>query len=150
MPGQPASGATSPVAEPQPPKLPHPSSTPRLHKSGRQRRGRAIYRQSAGVDLHRWEVEVTPLEDTTFRGRSLTGGRLKPRATFEVRAAFYGAGAPEFGGQPNVRLIRETHTEDEELALAIAKTAEAVLRSGTRELDLVVLAKDVELRRAGR
>jgi len=146
MPGQPVGCA---VADPQPPKLPHPSSSPRLHKSGRQNRGRPIYRQSAGVDLQRWEIEVTPLEDTTFRGRSLTGGRLKPRATFEVRAAFYGAGAPEFGSQPNTRLIRETHTEDEELALAIARTAEAVLRSGNRELDLVALAKDVEERRAG-
>jgi hypothetical protein len=133
----------------RPPKLPDPATTPRLTKSGRQERDRPVYSQKGGEGTNAWEVEVTPLVDTTHVGRDLSGGRLKPRAVFEVRAAFYGTGLAEFGSQPNTRLIPHTHTEDEELALAIARTLEAALRSGSRELDIVAISRDVERRRAG-
>ncbi|HWW67197.1 MAG TPA: hypothetical protein VNY83_04380 [Solirubrobacterales bacterium] len=135
------------MADPRPPKLPDPAATPRLTKTGRQERDRPIYRQKGGEGFGAWEVEVTPLVGTTHIGRALTGGRLKPRAVFEVRAAYYGPGLPEFGSQPNTRMIPHTHTEDEELALAIARTLETALRSGKRELDIVGIARDVERRR---
>lgn len=137
------------MTDPRPPRLPDPATTPRRTKTGRQERDRPIYSQHGGVQLTGWEVEVTPLLDTTHKGKDLSGGRLKPRAVFEIRAAFYGTGLPEFGSQPNTRLIPTTHTEDEQLALAIARTVEAALRSGSREIDIVALAKDVERRRAG-
>lgn len=135
------------MAEPRPPRLPDPASTPRLHKTGRQERDRPVYSQKGGEGFNAWEVEVTPLVGTTHRGRSLAGGRLKPRAVFEVRAAYYGPGLPEFGSQPNTRLVPHTHTEDEELALAIARALEAALRVGRRELDVTQVARDVERRR---
>ena len=135
------------MSEPRPPKLPDPASTPRRTKSGRQERDRTIYSQRGGEGFGRWEVEVTPLVDTTIRGRDLSGGRLKPRAVFEVRAAYYGTGLPEFGSQPNTRLIPTTHAEEEELALAIARALESVLRHGGREIDIVQLERDVERRR---
>jgi hypothetical protein len=136
------------VADPRPPKLPDPASTPRLHKTGRQERDRPVYSQRGGEGFNAWEVDVTPLVGTTHVGRGIDSGRLKPRAVFEVRAAYYGTGLPEFGSQPNTRMIPHTHTEDEELALAIARTLEAALRSGKRELDIVQVARDVERRRA--
>jgi hypothetical protein len=92
-------------------------------------------------------VEVTPLRDTTFIGRGIDSGRQRPRAVFEVRAAYYGTGLPAFGSQPNTRLIPHTHTEDQELALAIARTLEGALRSGKRDLDIVLIARAVEQKR---
>ena len=135
------------MSKPTPPKRPHPSSTGRMTKSGRQERDRPVCRANGGEGLGSWEVEVTPLTGATNVGRGLDSGRLKPRALFEVRAAFYGPGLPEFGSQPNTRLIPHTHTEDEELALAIARTLEHLLRGGRREVDIVQLAKDVERNR---
>jgi hypothetical protein len=137
------------MAEPTPPKLPDPASKPRLTKSGKQLREKPIYRQAGGVDLEQWEVEVTPLTGASSVGRGIDAGRLKPRALFEVRAAYYGPGLPEFGSQPNTRLIPHTHTEDEELAQAIARALTEQLRGGRREIDIVELARDVERRRAG-
>ncbi len=136
------------MAEPRPPRLPDPASKPRLTKTGRQLRDRPVYRQSGGEGFGAWEVEVTPLLGATHTGRGIDSPRLKPRATFEVRAAYYGPGLREFGSQPNTRLIPHTHTEDEELALAIARALEAQLRGGKRELDVVAIARDVERRRA--
>lgn len=139
------------MAEPTPPKLPPPSSSPRLTKSGRQERAKAIYAQSGGEkeNFTQWEVEVTPLLATTATGRGIDSGRLRPRALFEVRAAYYGPGLPAFGSQPNTRLIPHTHTEDEELALAIARKVEAILRSGKREgIEINAISRDVERRRA--
>lgn len=139
------------MAEPTPPRLPHPSSSPRLTKSGRQERDKPIYSQRGGEkeNFTQWEVEVTPLRDTTATGRGLDSGRQRPRALFEVRAAYYGPGLPAFGSQPNTRLIPHTHTEDEELALAIARTLESILRAGNREgIDINVITRDVERHRA--
>jgi hypothetical protein len=136
-------------AKREPAKLADPSSKPRQTKSGKQVRDRPIYAEAGGskADLTSWEVEVTPLRSTTNLGRAVTGGRLKPQALFEVRAGYYGPGLPEFGSQPNTRLIPHTHTNDEELALAIARTVTHILRAGTRELDIVAIAKDVERNR---
>lgn len=130
-------------------KLSHPSTTPRKGKTGRQTRERAIYFQTGGSreDFTQWEVGVTPLRDTTHTGRALTGGRLKPRAVFEVRAGYYGPGLPEFGRQPNTRLIPTTHTEDSELALSIARRVEGLLRRGERDFDFMGLAREIEERR---
>lgn len=131
--------------------LSHPSTSPRKHKTASQQREKPIYHQTAGSreDFTQWEVTVTPLRDTTHVGRALTGGRLKPRATFEVRAAYYGPGLPEFGSQPNTRLIPHTHAEDSELALAIARRVEGLLRKGERDFDFMGLARDIEERREG-
>lgn len=138
------------MAEPTPPKLPDPASKPRLTKSGRQERDRPVYSQKGGEGFGAWEVEVTPLVDTTHIGRNLLGGRLKPRAVFEVRCMYYGTGDPAFGSQPNTRIVPHTHCENEELALAIARTVESILRSGQREgIDINVISRDVERRRAG-
>lgn len=135
------------MADSSPPKLPDPASKARLTKTGRQERDRPIYSQRGGEGLTAWEVEVTPLLGTTHIGRGIDTGRLKPRAVFEVRAGYYGPGLPEFGSQPNTRMIPHTHTEEEELALAIARALEAQLRTGKRELDIVAIARDVERRR---
>jgi hypothetical protein len=138
----------SAVTSPTPPKLPHPSSTPRIQRTGSQERDRPIYRQWGGEELSYWEVEVTPLSGGTIRGRDVEGGRQKPRAIFEVRALFYGRGLPEFGSLPNTRLVPQIRIEEAELALAIARVLEAGLRKGVREIDIVAVAKDVERRRA--
>lgn len=133
----------------EPPKLPHPSTTPRIHASGRQQRDRPIYRQHGGEGKGQWEVEVTPLRDTTHVGRGIDAGRIKPRAVFEVRAAYFGPGLAEFDeARPLARVVPTTHTEDEELALAIARTFELLLRRGERDLNLVQICEDVERRRA--
>lgn len=133
------------MSDPRPPKLPDAASTPRLTKTGRQERDRPIFSQSGGSreDFTQWEVEVTPLLNTTHVGRGIDAGRLKPRAVFEIRAAYYGPGLPQFGAQPNTRLIPTTHTEDQELALAIARALEEMLRAGRREIDIVALGRDI-------
>lgn len=136
------------MTDPRPPKLPHPASTGRLAKTGRQERDRPIYSQKGGEGYGAWEVEVTPLVATTHIGRGIDSGRLKPRAVFEIRAAYYGPGLPEFGSQPNTRMIPHTHTESDELALAIARAIESQLRAGKRDLDVPAIARDVERRRA--
>lgn len=137
------------MTEPSLPSLPHPSAGARLHKSGRQDRDRPILHEQGGERFGRWEVDVTPLVETTIAGRGIDSGRLRPRAVFEVRAAYYGEGLPAFGRQPNTRLIPTTHTEDEELALAIGRALVESLRSGNREIEIVAFANDVERRRAG-
>lgn len=136
------------MADPRPPKLPDPASSARLTKTGKQERDRPVYAEKGGEDFNAWEVEVTPLVGTTHTGRGIDAARIKPRATFEVRAAYYGPGLPEFGSQPNTRLIPHTHTEDEELAVAIARTLAHLLRAGKRELDIVQVSLDVERNRA--
>lgn len=130
------------------PKLPDPASKPRLTKTGRQVRERPIFAEAGGEGLSQWEVEVTPLRGASNIGRGFDSGRQKPRALFEIRAAYYGPGLPEFGSQPNTRLIPHTHTEDEELATAIARTLVSLLRGGKRELDIVQIARDVERNRS--
>lgn len=132
---------------PAPAKLADPASTPRLPDRGSRERDRVIFREAGGEGLGQWEVEVTPLLGATQTGRSVTGGRQKPRATFEVRAAYFGTGLAEFGSQPNTRLIPHAHTEDEELAMAIARVLVEALRSGNRDLNIVTIGKDVERRR---
>jgi hypothetical protein len=136
------------MTEPTPPKLPHPSSSPRVPGSGDRERERPIFSESGGEGYGQWEVDVTPLRGATNVGRGIDSGRLRPRALFEVRAAYYGVGPAVFGSQPNSRQIPHTHTEDEELALEIARTLEGALRSGNRELDILEVAKEVERRRA--
>jgi hypothetical protein len=135
------------MTEQRPPKLPEPATTPRLTKTGRQQRDRPIYRQQGGEGMAAWEVEVTPLVETTHIGRDLSGGWVKPRAVFEVRALYYGTGLPAFGSQPNTRLVPHTHTEDDELAVAIARRFEELLRAGKRDLDFLQIAREMERRR---
>jgi hypothetical protein len=110
-------------------------------------REKPVFAEAGGEGLGQWEVEVTPLRGVTNIGRGILSGRLKPRALFEVRAAFYGTGLPEFGSQPNTRLVPHTHTEDEELARAVARTVAGLLKSGKRDVDLVTISRDVERRR---
>lgn len=136
------------MTEPSPPKLPHPASTARRTKTGKQQRDRPIFKESGGEGLNAWEVEVTPLSGATNVGRGIGSGRLKPRALFEVRAAYYGPGLPEFGSQPNTRMIPHTHTEDAELAVAIAYRLAELLRRGDRDLDVVAISREVERRKA--
>lgn len=132
------------MTKPSPPQLPHPASTARQTKTGKQDRDRPTFSESGGEGFNQWEVEVTPLTGATNMGRGIDSGRLKPRALFEVRAAYYGPGLPEFGSQPNTRMIPHTHTEDGELATAIARRLAELLRRGDRELDIVAIAKEVE------
>ena len=73
--------------------------------------------------------------------------QVKRGVLFEIRAAYYGPGLPEFGSQPNTRLIPHTHTEDHELAVAIARALEEQLRAGAREIDILAVALDIERRR---
>ena len=136
------------MADARPPKLPDPASKPRLTKSGRQERERPTYSRSGGEGFGAWEVEVTPLTNTSSTGRGIDAlEQVKRGVLFEVRAAYYGPGLPEFGSQPNTRLIPHTHTEDHELALAIARALEEQLRAGEREIDILAIARDIERRR---
>lgn len=152
------------MSDRQPPRLPDPSSSARITASGRQDRGRPIFREGAGSteDFTFWEVEVTPLVATSTTGRDVnpahglaTPAQLRDRVVFEVRAVSYGTGPvihtgnEVLGGKPNTRLVRETHTEDVELARAIAAACVEVLRTGGRDVDLVAIVKDVEARRRG-
>lgn len=133
------------------PNLSDPASKPRHAKTGRQERDKPIFAEQSEVptsSLLYWEVEVTPLVDTTATGRGLDSGLQRPRATFEVRALYYGTGLPEFGSQPNTRLVPQSWEEDEELALAIARRWAELLRGGARDLDLLEVANDVKARRA--
>lgn len=146
---------------PKPVRLSDPSTTPIIGKTGRQERGRPIFARSAGSseDKTQWEVEVTPLVDTTISGRDVNPAArtedqgpapTRPRAVFEVRAAYFGTGIPEFGSIPGERKIDHTYTDDVELAQAIARGAVDVLaRGGGDRFDLIELARDVERRRAG-
>jgi hypothetical protein len=147
---------------PGPIHLPDPSSTPIIGRTGRQERDRPIFARTAGSteDRTQWEVEVTPLVDTTNTGRDVNPAArteeqgpapAPPRALFEVRAAYFGIGIPEFGfggrGQFE-RKIDHTCTYDVELALAIARAAVEILAAGGGDrLDLIELARDVERRR---
>jgi hypothetical protein len=133
------------VSKSRPPKLPDPASSPRLTKTGRQTRDRPIYREHGGEDFGQWEVEVTPLVGASSTGRGIDAPeQIKRGVLFEVRAAFYGPGLPQFGSQPNTRMVPHTHTEDQELAVAIARTLTGQLRAGKREIDITQVARDVE------
>lgn len=146
---------------PKPVKLSDPGSTPIVGKTGRQERGRPIFRHQGGGTMEektQWEVEVTPLVDATLtRGRDLNPAAKKdgpawtpPRAVFEVRAAWFGTGLPAFGSIPDSRRVASTHVDDAELATAIARAAVDNLRTFPKDrFDLIALAKDVERRRAG-
>lgn len=136
---------------PPKPKLADPASTPRVQKTGHQERDKPIFEQRAEretTDPLYWEVEVTPLVGATSTGRGFDSGRSKPRATFEVRALYYGEGLPEFGSQPGTRLVPQSWEEDEELALAIARRWAEILSSGRRPpyAELQSAAKEVAAR----
>lgn len=131
------------MTKPERQRLSHPATTPRLTKTGAQVRDRPIFSESGGEGLTQWEVEVTPLRGATNVGRGVDSGRQKPRALFEIRAAYYGKGLPEFGSQPNTRLVPHTHTEDQELAMAIARRFAELLRGGYRDFDFMRVAEDV-------
>lgn len=135
------------MSNPERPQLPHPSASARHTKSGAQDRDRPVYSESGGEGLGAWEVEVTPLVATTSTGKGLDSGRQRPRAIFEVRAAFYGTGAAVFGSMPNVRRIPTSWEEEEELALAIARRLTEMLRAGNREIDILEVGREVKRRR---
>jgi hypothetical protein len=153
------------MSERRPPRLPAPDSSSRVTANGRQERGRPTLHQTAGSkeDLTQWEVTVTPLLATSIDGHDVnavarTDGEpapVRPRAIFEVRAAFYGRGqvfqtpdGQRFGGVPGTRRVEETHTADADLAHAIARATIAALRVGGRDLDFLRLAGEVERGRA--
>lgn len=138
------------MAKPERPKLADPASTARVQATRAQTRGKPIYEERSQLptsDLSYWEVEVTPLEGATSTGRGFDAGLQKPRAIFEVRALYYGTGLPEFGSQPNTRLVPQSWEEDEELALEMARRIAELLRQGTRELDILAIGRDVKRRR---
>jgi hypothetical protein len=115
-----------------------PSATPRVGFAGEATRGTPIFEDSSSAPP--WQVQVVPLEYVTVVGRSLTGGRPRPRATFEVRVEFEGDGLEDF--EPvdgKVRRIEQWHTEDLERARAVAIAAAELLRAG-RDVVLVQLA----------
>jgi len=141
------------TAPPARPNLADPASQPRHSLTGRQERGKPVFAESAGVstsDLAYWEVEVTPLEAASNAGRNVgtPAEAMKRGVVFEVRALYYGTGLPEFGSQPNTRLVPQTWEEDLSLAIAVAKRFADLLRSGAREgLDLLQLAAEMKARR---
>lgn len=142
-------------------KLSDPSTTPIIGKTGRQERGKPIFARSAGSteDKTQWEIEVTPLVDTTIEGRDVNAAArtedqgpapTRPRAVFEIRAAWYGTtpAIPGFTIVDGERRVQLTHTGDVELAQAIARAAVDVLAPGDRDhFDLIEIARDVERRR---
>lgn len=140
---------------PKPVRLPDPSTTPIVGRTGRQERGKPIFSRGGGSteDRTQWEVEVTPLVDTTITGRDVNPAArteadgpapTPPRAVFEVRAAYYGIGIAPWR-VPGTRRADHTHTDDVELAQAIARAAVDVLQTGDRDrFDLIELARDVE------
>jgi hypothetical protein len=132
------------------PRIADAATTPRNPRTGNLTRERPTYSQGAGSreDFTQWEVTVTPLRGMTTKGRGFDSGRHRPQVTFEVRGAWYGPGLPEFGSQPNTRMAPVTYTEDSELAMAIARAIESVLRAGKRDLDFFAIARDVETGRA--
>jgi hypothetical protein len=132
----------------RPPKLPDPASKPRLTKTGRQQRERPIYQESGGEGFGAWEVEVTPISGASSTGRGIDAPeQVKRGVLFEVRAAYYGPGNPAFGSKPNTRIVPHTHTEDQELARAIAIILTEALRAGKRELDIGKISREAELKR---
>jgi hypothetical protein len=133
---------------PPKPKLADPASTARVQATGHQERDKPVFEQRSDRptdDTLFWEVEVTPLVGATATGRGFDSGLSKPRATFEVRALYYGTGLPEFGSQPGTRLVPQSWEEDEELALAIARKWAEILSSGRRPpyAELQSAAKEV-------
>lgn len=142
------------MAEPPPsrPSLAEPSAQPRHAKTGRQERDRPIFEQHSELptsSLQYWEVEVTPLVGVSATGRGFDAEeQVKRGVQFEVRALFYGPGLPEFGSQPNTRLVPQVWEDDRELALAIGRKWADLLRGGEREADLLEVAKDVKADRA--
>lgn len=127
--------------EPTRPKLPHPSAPPIKPDVGDRHRGHVIYERRGGEGKLAWEVEVTPLENTTSQGKPLDAGgqgavdlsRLKPRAIFEVRAMFRGPGGSAFGRRPDVRRAPQVRVEELELATAMARAIAEQLQHGKRD-----------------
>lgn len=106
-----------------------PASTPRIGHGGDTERLRPIFR----VDQYGRKVEVTPLGGgAAGEGRALNGGGEGNRTTFEVRAEFKGPALPGFEASRAQRVTRvETwNTRDRDLALAVARRADELLRAG--------------------
>lgn len=136
------------------PKLSDPATPPRHHKTGRQDRAKPIFAAKSELpssSLLYWEVEVTPLVGASSTGRGFDAEeQLKRGVQFEVRALYYGTGLPEFGSQPNTRLVPQIWEDDRDLAVSIARRWTELIRSGLhRDLDLLVVANDVKGQRAG-
>jgi hypothetical protein len=123
------------------PRLSDPATTPRIGFAGSIERDRPVFEVKGGQRPQDWSVTVTPLVGAGGLGAQLGGGRLKPRAIFEVRATYVGAGLPEFGAAPATRRIETYQTEDVELARAIATEAVELIRAGERDILLNVLAE---------
>jgi hypothetical protein len=118
-----------------------PAATPRVGFAGEATRAKAIFEVKS--EAPPWKVEVVPLENVTSIGRSLTGGRLRPRAIFEVRVEFEGEGLDEFEPYPGkVKRVETWTTEGLERAKAVAGAAIGELKAG-REPVLVSLAQKV-------
>ena len=129
------------------PRLSAPETTPRIGKSGDIAREKAVFAEQGGEGPGRFDVKVTPLRGAGGLGAQLGGGRLKPRAIFEVRAEYRGFGLPEFGRQPGTLRIETYQTEQEEKALVLARQVVARLRAGERDILLNRMAEDLERRR---
>jgi len=127
--------------KPPKPRLSDPSTTPRFGFGGSIERDRPVFEEKGGDPKEPWSVTVTPLLKAGGLGAQLGGGRLKPRAIFEVRADYFGLGLPEFGSVPGTHRIENYNTEDLELARAIALEASELLRAGERDLLLNVLSQ---------
>lgn len=141
------------MSERKPPRLPHPSATPRpVDHAPEPKRERPVFRASSNIDQP-WEVVVTPLRHVATGGRAINDSRERPRASFEVRAEFVGLGLPEFSRgaerEEGVRRVEHWLTEDEELAIAVGRRAAELLSEGNHEWRMPLLASDVQHRRAG-
>lgn len=127
--------------KPPKPRLSDPGTTPRIGYGGSVDRDRPLFEEKGGESPNGWSVTITPLLGAGGLGAQLGGGRQKPRAIFEVRATYIGVGLPEFGSIPGTRRIENYHTEDVELAKAIALEAVELIRAGERDVLLNVLAE---------
>lgn len=122
-------------------------TTPRIGKRGDVVRERPLVDQRGGFsDTDRFHVTLTPLRGAGGFGAELGGGRLKPRAIFEVRAEYIGTGLPEFGSQPGTKRIEHYNTEDQELAEEVTRRIVAALRDGRRDLLINKIVEQAEKR----
>lgn len=129
------------TGKPARPDLPEPGAAPRIGNSGAKEREKPILHEQ-GDD---WSVDITPLTGSGGSvgvGASLGGGRHRPRATFEIRAEYVGTGLPPWS-IPNTTRIELFHTEDVELAQAVAAAAADRLRAGERDILLNVFAEQL-------
>ena len=129
--------------EPQP-TTPGPGSSPRLHKTGRQERGKPIVTEWGGNGFSYWEVEVTPLLGATQEGGGHRRRQDEAAGYLRGEGAVLRARLAAFGSRPNTRLVQETLTSDEELARAIARVCVNAMCAGRRDLELVDTTIDVE------